>query len=288
MLIRVSVLVSKWIVFTCAKISMSEKDFQTSTKSKRSVNRLKLRSFDELLEDARKLIRESEFLESLCKSLEGQHVDRVRCLALGSFHQDSPARFQLALLLELLSSLNVTRCSLYDPAFDEEDLAYIKGQDYWSVDAESPFAGDKPDSILFFLPHAPLDLTEKIISKESPRIWLANHLVQHTDRYTKTQLHDKYPLISKLVNYIDLKTLSKTKTGNEIDEEGFQQFTSSRKRNAKARKNKFKQPSIDYKSVDSYFTDCSIINDFRNGSLLTNKPWLNSFSDLTLHMIESN
>lgn len=267
---------------------MAEKDFQTSTKSKRSVNRLKLRSFDELLEDARNVIRESEFLESLCKSLEGQHVDRVRCLALGSFHQDSPARFQLALLLELLSSLNVTRCSLYDPAFDEEDLAYIKGQDHWSVDAESPFAVDKPDSILFFLPHAPLDLTEKIISKESPRIWLANHLVQHTDRYTKTQLHDKYPLISKLVNYIDLKTLNKTKTGNEIDEEGFQQFTSSRKRNAKARKNKFKQPSIDYKSVDSYFTDCSIINDFRNGSLLTNKPWLNSFSDLTLHMIESN
>lgn len=261
--------------------------FQKSGKSKSNSNSIKVRSFDEQIDEARNAIRGSELLQSLHQSLTPFQVTHVRCLALGNFHQDFPARFQLALLLELLDLLKVSRCSFYDPVFDDEDLAYINGNGSWSVDESSPFLDVNPSQIMFFLPHAPLDLTEKVIAEESPKVWLANHLLQHTDRLTKVQLYDKYPLLCKLVNYINSNTATKIRSATDTDEDGFQTFTSSRKRKSKAR-NKFKETVIEYDVIESYFNDCKIINDFENGSLLANKIWLNSFSDLALHVIASH
>ncbi|CDO92139.1 unnamed protein product [Kluyveromyces dobzhanskii CBS 2104] len=272
-------------------MTSSADGFQKAHKSKLNSLSVKVRSFDEQLDEARKTIGESELLQSLRNSLDSFHITHMRCLALGSFTQDSPARFQLALLLELLDTLKVSKCSLYDPAFDDEDLAYINDMErqsscVWSVDERSPFLDVHSEHILFFLPHAPLSLTEKVISEESPQIWLANHLIQHTDRFTKLQLYTKYPLVSKLVHHINSATVNKVSLGAKADDDGFQPFTSSRKRKSQ-RRNKFKEPAIEYDTVESYFKSCKITNDFEDGTTLTGRIWLNSFSDLALHLIET-
>lgn len=235
------------------------------------------RSFDDNLSEARNIVRESGMFKSLCESIQEYELTCIRCLALGSFHEDVPARFQLALLLELCEQIKQGRCSLYDPVFSNKDVEYINSLPNWSVDEVSPFSGEETDKVLFFLPHAPLDLTETVISAESPRIWLANNLVQHTDRYTKIELYRKYPKISKLVHYIGRTTVI-----DEMDSGGFQPFSSKKR---KSGRNKYKEPVIDYTTIYSYFADCLIVNDFEGGSLLQNQPWLNSFSDLTLHFI---
>ena len=241
--------------------------------------------FKQALQRCRTEVQESRMFADLTTHLEPhkERLTRIRCLALGKFHEEAPARWQLALLLELVDYLgHEVQCSLYDPAFTAEELSYVEQLgERWSVDEQSPWSTESSDKLLFFLPHAPLSLTESVVEAEQPRLWLANQLVQHTDRYTKAQLFEKYPLISKLVSYLD----SGSKVGT-ASTDGFSAFVPKRSRRQRRNKAVYREPDIDYGSVKSYFTGCTVLTDFSGGELLRDKPWLNAFSDLALHRIE--
>lgn len=259
----------------------------SNTVKKGKLNRLK--TFDEQIADYRNVIKESLMLQKLVEQIEDlkNSFKIIRCLAIGGFTDDFPARYQLALLLELydvlLNEESKILVSIYDPVFTDEDKAFISNMgDSWSIEETITYSEENVDSILYFLPHAPLDLTEDILINEKPKYWLANNIIQHVDRYTKLQLHEKYPLISKLVHVLEARNPVYKKQENNQD--GFSTFVSKKKR----RNNKFKlqEVEIDYDNTVSYFNTCKILTDFDSGDLLKDKPWINAFSDLTLHLIE--
>ncbi|QLL33289.1 hypothetical protein HG536_0E02000 [Torulaspora globosa] len=252
--------------------------------------------FQDRLDACRDVIRGSAMLRELREALApyADSIDKIRCLALGSFHEDVPARYQLALLLEIESFLRdegkkTISVSLYDPVFTADDIEYIhqRGPNY-TVDQSPPngFQDANSKQILYFLPHAPLDLTEQVLIAEQPRLLLANNIVEHTDRYTKARLHEKYPMLSKLLHVLErAATVPDSTQANAVDvDDQFKSFVSKKKRR---NKKVFKEPVIDYDSVKSYFNNCSIITDFQAGALLRDQPWINSFSDLTFHHIAS-
>lgn len=249
--------------------------------------------FQDGLTTCRKVVKESAMFEELCQALRPHRslVEKVRCLAIGSFHDEFPARYQLALLLELIDFIEdekqrTIEVSVYDPVFTSDDLNFISDMGpNWMCSKEAPswIGVGNSNQVLFFLPHAPLDLTEEILKTEKPELWLANNVIAHTDRYTKLQLHEKYPVISKLLNVLE-SSLKNDPIAKLPDDEEFKTFVSKKKkrRNRKV----FIEPKIDYDSVDSHFETCKILTSFNNGLLLKEQPWINSFSDLTLHHIE--
>lgn len=236
-----------------------------------------VRSFEDRLEGCRSVVRGSAMFRELSEKLVpfAGEIDGIRCLALGSFHEDVPARYQLALLLELEELIGGVSVSLYDPAFTADDIGYLQKRGYIVSENE----GFRP-GILHFLPHAPLDLTEQVLRTEQPRLLLANNIVQHTDRYTKARLHEKYPTVSKLLHVLVASAPDSAQANDQ-----FTTFVSKKKRR---NKKVFKEPVIDYDSVKSYFTNCSIVTDFQGGALLRDQPWNNSFSDLAFHHITSS
>lgn len=253
----------------------------------------KIRPFEEILQSYREIIRESDMFISLQQELTKyrNEIYNIRCLAIGSFSDDFPAKYQLALLLELIKFLTeedkTIRVSVYDPIFTETDLKYIKThQPTWKTTEIVDKKTFSPESTLFFLPHAPLDLTEFILKDEEPRIYLANNIVQHTDRYTKFQLYEKYPLLSKLMHVLEASKKEEPKKDKDSSaSDGFTTFVSKKNRKQKS-KYKFVEKTIDYESISSSFTKCTIKTTFDDGKQLKDKPWVNSFSDLTLHVIE--
>ncbi|CCF56007.1 hypothetical protein KAFR_0A05720 [Kazachstania africana CBS 2517] len=252
-------------------------------------------SFDETLLSLRKVIRESEMFKRIEADLL-PHIDElggIRCLAIGSFSEDQPARYQLALLIEILNFLELEKntpliVSIYDPLFSENDLKFIEGMGCnWKVEGSLEDKSEYSKNALFLLPHAPLDLTEEVLKTERPRYFLANHIVTHTDRYTKSQLFEKYPVLCKLVHLLDQNSKpSEKKVTNSSSQtnNNFTTVTSKKKR----RKSKYvlQEPNIDYDSIECPYGNCHIVCDFEAGSLLKDKPWVNAFSDLTLHLFD--
>jgi len=253
----------------------------------------KIRPLDEVLQSYRVIIHESEMFSNL-KEILSQHKDKIcniRCLAIGSFTQEFPAKYQLALLLELIDYLLndkiSPKVSIYDPVFNDSDLGYLdKCHPEWEVKEEVDKETFNPNSTLFFLPHAPLGLTEQILNEEKPKLFLANNIIQHIDRYTKGELNEKYPLLSKLVYLVESKSeiSQKQEIINSSSIDGFTAFVPKRKRKQKS-KYKFVEKIIDYDSIESVFTQCTITSTFDEGKLLRDQPWVNSFSDLAMHII---
>lgn len=271
------------------------------TTTKKNRNKLKPVDFSSKLNECRYIIKDSLMFQDLktqLHSISGS-IKAIRCLAIGSFTEDFPARYQLALLLEIIdyfectSGISSLLVSIYDPLFTSQDEDFIKKNgSFWSIDETLPPEHFESDSTLFFLPHAPLDLTESVIVKERPKYFLANNIIQHTDRYTALQLNRKYPILSKLINVLD-SSQNGTGKANNINGENLYKddgFTTkvSKKKNRRNRNNNyiFEEPCIDYSLIDSYFHDCKILTNFNNGQHLKDKPWINSFSDLTFHIIE--
>ncbi|SCU77622.1 LAMI_0A01772g1_1 [Lachancea mirantina] len=272
--------------------------------TKRTVRTCDGQQFAKQIATKKERIRKSEMFQELKASLEPWRakIDKIRCLALGSFHDEFAAGYQFALLDEIREFLENSqqeqgtikvKVSIFDPAFTSEDEKYISelGPE-WSIDGETPWEvgseqkNDDTGNILFFLPHAPLDLTEAVIISDQPRFWLANNIVQHTDRYTKQRLFEKYPVLSKLLNYVSSAKDEQVNNDNFTAKDGeFVQFVSRRNRR-KAKQKRFQEPQIDYDAIPAYFKDFKIVCDFMNGKQLQGREWLNSFSDLAFQLIE--
>ncbi|SJM86835.1 related to SRR1-like protein BER1 [Zygosaccharomyces bailii] len=292
--------------------------FSKSRKHERKT--LQNRSLEDVLREFRDDIKCSEMFKFLCGSLEPYRdvVDRVRCLAIGSFHDEFPAKYQMALLCELVSFFSAdVQVSIYDPVFTKEDYEYVTNLHNWSVSQEPPCWIKDSTRTLFFLPHAPLDLTEQVLQRECPHLWLANHAVAHTDRYAEFQLYEKYPIMSKLVYLLNQETseLPLRTSGKETNTAGrtitkatvqqsterdenaavrvrtsvttrSEEFTPFIPRRKRRNRKSFQAPQLDYAKINSHFESCRVLQDFNGGELLKNKPWINSFSDLALHLIE--
>ncbi|SCU97473.1 LAFA_0G11606g1_1 [Lachancea sp. 'fantastica'] len=255
-------------------------------KVSRTSSKLNATAFDDSLRERRCIIRKSRMFQTLQRQLEPfvGNVRQIRCLAIGSFFEEFAALYQLALLLELTEHFNAEsekplEVSIYDPVFTKADKEFISKQGpEWSIDEKLEDDTTKTEDVLFFLPHAPLDLTEDILTLEKPKLMLANHVAKHVDRYTKSQLFKKYPKLAKL-NHL----LGPTESDVLVPSSDFQTFVSRRAR--RKRKNIPSQDPADYSAVETYFGQISILTDFDGGTILANEPWLNSFSDLALHRI---
>ncbi|EJT41434.1 BER1-like protein [Saccharomyces kudriavzevii IFO 1802] len=251
-------------------------------------------SFEQNVQANRDFLKKSEFLSDLLENLQPHlnNIKKVRCVAIGNFQEDFPATFQFALLLEIIDHINNETSrdiliSLYDPIFTENEMHYLESLgDKWVIQENfSEINTGDYKSVLYFLPHAPLDLTERILASECPHLWLANNMISHTDRYTKAKLFEKYPHLGKLVHYLQPNLVAETKKQDGADD--FTAFVPKRKRKNKnnSTKLKVKIPDIDYGSIATKFTSCKILTDFDEGKYLKERPWINSFSDLTLHAI---
>ena len=263
-------------------------------------------SFDKTVQEYRTTIRASAMFNDLCETLfkYKEQVTRIRCLALGEFYSDFPAKYQLALLLEILEFLERDRdqkilVSIYDPVFGKDEKTFIeKMGSNWTID--ELITGDDDVHLmhtLFYLPHAPLDLTNTVLLREKPSLLLANNVTEHISRYTKLELFQKYPALSRLVYLLEntdsasksvQSVISSSETPGDAVSDGnnFTTYTSKRRRRKNKSKFLFQEPDIDYSSINTWFESCKILTTFENGALLKDKPWANSFSDMSLHLIE--
>lgn len=228
----------------------------------------------ERLDLFRKTIQLSKLLEQTHTLLKDSNITKIRCLALGSPTESTPALYQLAYVLEIAEKLDVLprKVSHHDPVFTNEDKLLLH-----SVEnvVEEEYKDPEPASTLYFLPHAGLDLTNVIIESWKPRLLLANNLITHTDRISKLKLHEQYPQLSLLANLVALPNSPKEDTS---------EFTTVVRKQRKNRKNAtrvFQPPKIEYDYSEAYFTAVKVEPlDNLEG------PWLNAFTDLTLHIIQ--
>ncbi|CAH6722192.1 SRR1-like protein Ber1p [[Candida] jaroonii] len=180
-------------------------------------------------------------------------VKTLRCLALGSPSDSNIAMYQLAFLV-LLQEKFKFEVSAYDPIFNDNDNELFS---YLKITVEEDFEAEM-ETTLYYLPHAPLDLTETIIKTEI-KYMLGNNIAKHTERLTKSKLHQQYPTLSHLVN------LTTQETKDEF-------ITVSRRK-------KYVPPKIEYDYSTTYFKSLQLTEFDNDGPL-------NCFSDMTLHVIE--
>ncbi|KAI5968023.1 hypothetical protein CANMA_002791 [Candida margitis] len=212
------------------------------------------------IKDNRVIIRKSDFFNEIKSSIDSSFTC-IRCLALGSPSQSSDARYQYALLLELIDWLGITDISIYDPLFTDEDR-----QLFADFKVEEEFSLPQDGNVLFYIPHLPLEAMELVVNTEKPVVFLGNDVIAHTDRLTKRKLAELYPSMSIMVQYLN--------NGSGYDD-GFTKVTKSRK--------KFKEPEIGYDFDSVYFKNVEIVRYVHNFN--KNDPWGNSFSDLALHRL---
>lgn len=227
------------------------------------------------------ILKESELYEEIKKSLQGVTFTKIRCLALGSPSQEQAALYQFALLQLIIEDFEIknTEVSLYDPVFNELDNLFITSFDY-KVKEEYNLNGTDTEYILYFLPHAPLSLTNIVISKESPKLLLANNIVTHTDRLTKQELFNNYPLISKFVNITENDNAEETKETASQENNEFQTVI-PKKKNNRRQKGRFVEKKIDHSTVESYFDKIQL----RSFKSYEEGPWMNAFTDIALHRV---
>lgn len=223
---------------------------------------------EENLEIKKNTLKESKLFETIIDALKAHKFTKIRCVALGSPSQEEPALFQLALLLLIIEKYGVQcdQVSLYDPVFTVLDNEFLKSLKF---EVKEEYIPNGDDSILFFLPHAPLSLTNQVISEQNPKLLLANNIQTHTTRLTKTELFEKYPVISKLVSLL-------------IPEETLKDdFEPVVKKKNRRQRSKFTEPKIDHSKVETYFEKIDLLSfkKFEEGE------WLNSFTDIAFHVI---
>ncbi|RLV90821.1 SRR1-like protein BER1 [Spathaspora sp. JA1] len=208
----------------------------------------------ETVEKYQTVFIESPLFKSITDSIASfaKDITVIRCLALGSPTDSNYARYQLALLLQLAKHLSSPLISLYDPIFTPGDKTLFES---FNLKIEREFTADSKTT-LYFLPHAPIDLTESIFTKHEPHYVLGNDIVSHTDRQTETKLKEKYPMLATMVH-----VTKKPKVDDGGVDDGFQ-VVSKRTRYA------WKRVQYDLESV--YFNSVKVVK-FKSKK---NDPWV--------------
>lgn len=203
-------------------------------------------------------------IETICGKLP--KITHIRSLALGPPTSSLQAMYQLAFLLEVADLLLVdpSKISHWDPAFTKEDTELIEELGSTVAETYSP-----EGTILYFMPHAPLTMTETVILDEEPKYLLANNLISHTDCYTEKKLVDTHPVLGHLRKIVDAEPV----------DDGFTPAPLKKK----LRKG-FKPPPVSY-DYSQYYFETVDMTPFKHNEE-KNAPWQHSFSSLTyIHII---
>ncbi|KAK9479604.1 hypothetical protein V1514DRAFT_11843 [Lipomyces japonicus] len=155
-----------------------------------------------------KLLQSSRFYESLidhvesaiCRINENDDqatspviVSRIRCLALGRPSESETSLFQTALLLALAAKLNINlqNVTLWDPDFqaDDVEILHLLGLSVTQNDGETgkllrPTAEQVANrqNTLYYMPHAPIFLVDRIIGLGGVRFVLGNDVLGYKER----------------------------------------------------------------------------------------------------------
>lgn len=217
-------------------------------------------------------MQQSELVKETLDLLRDKGITKIRCLALGLPFHTINALYQLAYVAVLTEKLGIEalEVSLFDPVFDEHDRDLLVGMKY----KVSELYEQTDSNTLYFLPHAPLELTDHVLAEFKPRWLLGNDVAAHTDRLTKKELHDKYRLISLLHNLV---AASET----NVPDNGFVPVSRRKKNRKRQNKLVYEDPKIEYDYESTYFSSATIMRLKHIEGC-----WGNSFTDLALHHIK--
>lgn len=163
-----------------------------------------------IYEECRRQLVTSRFYGSLRDNFEkiksaSPQIQSIRCLALGKpSASDRIAMWQLALLGLLVTYFDISwsNVSLWDPAFeamDQEIISLVGGQ-------VVEHSGPVNQHTFLYLPHAPVELIEEILTQCcSQCIILGNHVSRYDTTVLPQTLQDKYPTLHSVMNMIDGK-----------------------------------------------------------------------------------
>ncbi|KAK9446825.1 uncharacterized protein V1518DRAFT_422736 [Limtongia smithiae] len=132
------------------------------------------------------------FLEALMAAVHAAvprgAVRRIRCLALGRVSDNPAARTQTAVLLALCVALGVARGEVvcYDPDMLPDDLATLGLLDIAAAATADEDTEDYDKHTLFYMPHAPIVLVERIMARPAARWVLGNDVLGYADRVLRT------------------------------------------------------------------------------------------------------
>ncbi|CUM64804.1 uncharacterized protein PRCAT00002417001 [Priceomyces carsonii] len=238
------------------------------------LKKLKLQKLLSTLDKYRSIVKSSKLFEETIQCIgEATNIKSIWCLALGSPSESMEALYQLAYVEEIGNYFNLTATSLwfYDPIFNDIDKDMLVSQRDHQIKAEGDFHIDK---VLLFLPHASLELTNHILEKYRPQLFLGNDLISHTDRLTKKRIFEQYPLLATLIQIVDYKMEKK------IQENEFTTVVNTKKKKNRKNRGVYHESNIDYDFELCYAAKVEITR-YMN----TQGEWQNAFSDLAFHLI---
>jgi hypothetical protein len=175
------------------------------TKNKRKSSKYQKPDWVKIVRQTTAEMMSSEFFENFKNQISLQNKDyKLVCLGLGSVSNSRSARHQLALIGCLLDSfLNLKLGLVYDPAFEDEDLEIIQ-KIYPGVCLQAYENWKSEENVLFYLPHIPLWLLDRIISTEKnnleKNIFISNNLFNVKETQTKNGefLEHNFKLLRKI------------------------------------------------------------------------------------------
>lgn len=214
------------------------------------------------------LLSKSELFLKTTELLQPLGFTRIRCLALGSPTDEFQALYQLAYLKQIASKFAIDHVSLYDPVFSDNDRSLFESLHYA---VEEPECSETPvvATTLYYMPHAPRDVTNKFVGEIEPQWILGNDLRVTVGTLSKVKFLDEYPILAHLVKKAELKDPL------VVSDDG---FVPVRRR----RKNKlvYVEPELEYDFLLLFFSDVEI-----ERIESADAPWKDSFSDLALNRI---
>lgn len=219
-------------------------------------------------------IKKTTFYTLIIAFLSKQKFKYIRCLALGSPTDEFQPLYQLALLELIILKFDIpsTNVSVYDPVFTPDDLKLFKDLGDYKIESENNW----PSSLtLFYMPHAPRSMTEKLIVEKEPLSILGNDLSVTIGTLSAAKFLERYPTLATIVHFSEKKEPSKNLAPD---------FTVVTSRRNKRRPNKlvYTPPPLKYDIASLYFEDVEITR-FASPE---NIPWKDSFSDLAFnHLI---
>ncbi|CDK24223.1 unnamed protein product [Kuraishia capsulata CBS 1993] len=220
----------------------------------------------------------ADALEVIRNKLANIDIVSVRCLALGSPSNEFNALYQLAFLVLILDELKIRQVSVYDPAFNDIDVLLFEELGF-KIEDKITQKVSKEEDILYYMPHAPVELLEEIITSEKIVVMITNDLRRYIGRWTSQDLYEKHPNVAR-IGYLT----SQIRSEQPSTDDGFE-MVASKKKVRKNRRNKLKvvDTNVDYHLDECYFDSCDIA-EILGGSDISGE-WKDSFSCLAVHVI---
>lgn len=122
---------------------------------------------------------------------------QIVCLGLGSPIQSKAALYQLV-LVGLMAEQCGCKVRLWDPIFDEEDVAYLEKLGHLVGQK-----GKDEQSCLYYLPHFPILELDKFIAESEPRFLLSNDLGGYAGKLTDRAFFERYPTCATLARMLE-------------------------------------------------------------------------------------